>query len=686
MAPGVRPAARERSGLRAGMILVVAALCADAGHAGAAEDAGTGSIFARGAGNRAFGMGSAFVASADDASALIWNPAGLAYLKRAELEAAQSSDLGLGMSDGYAILALPSWRWGAVGMSFRHFGVGGIEQRDSRNVLLAENLGDSEFEMGLGYGRRLGEAWSVGGALKLQHQSLAGFSGGGLGMDFGVTARPAAALGLDLPWAENLSWGLALRNAVEPAIRLDQESVSDPMVLRTGLAWRTLLPTGGELLAEIDLSRSAGVSPRMHAGLEFRAHPSAALRLGVNHGVLTAGTGLRWRDLSFDYAYQDNPISAEHRAGVTLGFGATTQQSRMAHRRREDERIEHRLDEGFRQRQSEQVAGLLERVAQSRAQGDFDGALELLALASALEPGAPGAAALETAVLKDRALALERAEDFAAATLSWNRALTATPGDTAAAAGVARCRAESDQRARRTSEIRDQFALAMDAYAAGDLPVARTGFRVVLTAEPADAEARRMLQRTEHAIARRAEGLADQAASALRGGALETAASFLAQAEAFDRSAAGVAETAQTLARARQAEAGRALRSATRPDSARAPARPVANEASKLSDREVEDLYQRGLAALRAQRDEDALRYWELVWSERPGYREVNTYLKREYLTRGMESFASGRLDDAVAQWELVLRVDPADARARGYLERAQKQRLRSREILGAGR
>src|SRR5436309_11514578 len=58
----------------AGFALVVG------GHplaASAAEDAGTRSVFAQGAGNRAVGMGGAFVGVADDASATMWNPAGL---------------------------------------------------------------------------------------------------------------------------------------------------------------------------------------------------------------------------------------------------------------------------------------------------------------------------------------------------------------------------------------------------------------------------------------------------------------------------------------------------------------------------------------------------------------------------------------------------------------------------------
>jgi tetratricopeptide (TPR) repeat protein len=154
---------------------------------------------------------------------------------------------------------------------------------------------------------------------------------------------------------------------------------------------------------------------------------------------------------------------------------------------------------------------------------------------------------------------------------------------------------------------------------------------------------------------------------------------MLARTEQAIGNRAAQARARAAEAAARSAEA--AARTAHAPESAGA-AHPVSS-APPLSDREAEDLYRRGLAAVRAQRSDDAIRYWELVWSSRPDYREVATCLKREYLTRGMEAFAAGRVDDATSEWQRVLRVDPDDARARGYLERARQQRARSREILG---
>jgi len=626
--------------------LALACFAAAATPSRAAWDSGTQSVFATGAGERALAMGGAFVATGRDASALMWNPAGLAGISRAEFQAGQSGDLGLGMTESYAAIALPSWRWGAAGLSLRHFGAGGIERRDARNVLLARDLTDSELEMAFGYAWRAGDAWNVGGAVKLQHQSLAGYSGSGVGLDLGFSGRPAAAFAGAPDWLQSIRYGLSIRNALEPTIRLDRENVKDPLAMRGGLAWEGLLPSGGGLVAEVDLARSGDVL-RPHAGLEYRPLPAAALLVGTRAGALTAGTTFRWHDLTVSYAFEDNPLGESHRAGIRYGFGLTTDASRERHRRREDERLEARLGDAFRSRQAEQVSGLLAQARAAREQGDPATALEKLAWIQTLEPDHAEAAALEIGCLADRARAIEHGGDFAGAVVAWENLRARAPHDTAAAAGALRCRAESDRRARRHADIRERFARGLDALAGEDLAAAREHFAAVLRLDPQDAEAARMLDRTEQALARRARLQAEQVARA---------------------------EQAR-----RAAEASRRRAAADSGSTAPPPAAPA------LGDREVEDLYRRGAEALRAQRPDDALRYWELVWSARPTYREVATWLEREYLTRGMESFAAGRFDDAVDQWQRVLRIDPADERARGYLDRALKQRERSREILGVG-
>ena len=123
---------------------------------------------------------------------------------------------------------------------------------------------------------------------------------------------------------------------------------------------------------------------------------------------------------------------------------------------------------------------------------------------------------------------------------------------------------------------------------------------------------------------------------------------------------------------------------ASSPASAAGPASPVEPGPQSLTSaqrRELAELYNSGIQAAESGRTEDAVNYWELVWSADPGYGMVAEYLKREYLARGMEYFADGRLDDAVRDWEQALRIDPDDERATGYLKRVRQQQNRMREI-----
>jgi len=204
----VRRPARGLSALPAALAisgaLAALSMALFAPSAFAAEDAGTRSIFASGAGNRALGMGGAFAGVADDASAMIWNPGGLAQLQRLEVQATHAA-YDLGSREEYVAAVMPDWRWGTAGLSVRYFGIDGIESRDDGNALGGANLSDTEMEIGLGYGRPLSRSLSLGGTVKLQRQSLAGFSGSALGADIGVLGRVPSGPLAHAGWMERLS-------------------------------------------------------------------------------------------------------------------------------------------------------------------------------------------------------------------------------------------------------------------------------------------------------------------------------------------------------------------------------------------------------------------------------------------------------------------------------------------------
>ena len=657
--------------------VLLASLALGATSARAGDDAGTRSVFSTGAGMRALALGGAFSALADDASASLWNPAGLGRVEQGQLQFAQAQ-YALEFQETFAAAVYPDWRWGAMALTMRHFGTGGIEQRDERNTLMADDLSSNESEIGLAYGRAFGPAWSAGMAAKLRSQELAGHSGTGMGADLGLHFRPGVALGAESGWSRGIQLGLALRNVIEPSIRLDQESVADPSSARFGLALEPPLGERLDMTVSIDVEKARGVGTRTHAGVELRPNALVALRAGLDHGTFTAGTAFRFRDAEVAYAFENEPLGAAHRAGLTFRFGSTVPDAREAAARAEEERFSARLAETERQRDLQRIESLLARAEEARSHQDFDQAASLIATARVIDPEHLGARTLEVALLAERGAALEKADDPSEAAVTYQQALTLAPGDTALVRALDRSRAARDARARRSEDLRRRFDAALSAFAAERLATARDGFAAIVAAQPGDAEARLMLERVQRAIAQRTQDLMRRASLLSQAGELDEAEKLLARARELDPQAAGLAEATQALEQ-RRLEGGRRTPEKIT-NAVPAPAR------TPYEERDLANFYRRGVEAFQAGRSDEALRFWELVWSIRPGYQRVDEYLKREYLTRGMEHFAAGRLIEAVSQWERALQVDPKDPRALGYLARAHEQIERARAIGGGKR
>lgn len=662
-----------------GMMLPVA-------PASALDDGGGRSVFATGAGNRALAMGGAYTAVADDASASVWNPAGLGLIPRKELQATQTSLFGLGFNEQYASIALPNWRWGTVALTWRHFGVDGIESRDERGFLLSDNLEDTETELALGYGRLFGNGHlALGGTVKVQNHKLAGYSGSGLGADLGFWAQPLHLLGVER-FAHALSCGVSLRNALEPKIKLDQDNVPDPMVLRSGLAWSQEIGDNLDLLLATDLERSPDMDSRIHVGAECRVLGALAVRAGVADGMLTAGAGFRLRGISTDYQYENNELGDIHRFGLTVGFGLTVTENRDAARDAQEAAIRERLEQAFSSRNRTREQNIADKLSDDLDARRWEDALNGVGTLAVLAPQRDDLGRLEAAAWRGVAADQEAADDLAAAALSYRRALAVLPTDTRSVAGLQRVQTESERRSARGREIKDHFEAAMDAFARGDLLAARDGFAKVTELAPGDDDAAIMLTHTHQAITRRASALAESALTLVQAGQLDGARSRVAEARTLDATAPGIDTAEAAIRGAEQRLASAVVRSESVSRSMPRPTStiPVALAAPLISEhrrQELDEMYQRGLAAMQDGRRSDAVRYWEIVWSADADHAQVREHLTQEYLARGMEAYADGGLRNAVSNWEQAVRVAPDDPRARGYLERAHNQLARMQKI-----
>ena len=653
------------------------------------DDAGTTSVFAYGAGNRALAMGGAFSAIADDASAPLWNPAGLGLLQQSQVQGSQASLYGIDIGEQYGTAAFPSWRFGTASATFRRFTVGGIDQRDDRNAILPGELRNTQTEFTLSYGRSVAPSWSVGASIKAQRQELAGYSDSGIGLDAGVLLKPAVAFRPDAAWTSRLQLGFTIRNLVEPSIRLVEESVPDPTTTRVGVSYLQPyggLPVGpGAVLVACDLEKTKERSALVHAGVEWSVHPVLALRAGAIGGDPRYGAGIRWRGASFDYVFEDNVIDPVHRFGVSYAFGATLTERRESALAAEEEYFRRQLADTFEERERARVTELVRRAATLLDAGRTDEALEVVATVFALDPEHAAARDLEIRGLISQARSLESQEEFASAAVVYSRVLNVRPDHADAIDGLARCRAESDERAERSTRIRELFATALDAFTGGDLRRAREGFASVLELAPDDTEAQAMLRRTETAIAVRVKGLLAQAERFLNRGLLADAEDALHQARLLDPNAPGFAALSARVRKAEEALASAAGSKAAPTVAAEAPrVVPKAPALSRKQREELADLYRRGITAMEENRPDVALQYWELVWTSDPMFQNVAEYLKREYLLRGLDSFSQGGLDEAVRLWEKALSVDPTDEKTISYLARAKEQQSRTREILRA--
>jgi tetratricopeptide (TPR) repeat protein len=638
-------------------VLILAAL-GPARPAGAAEDGGARSVFARGAGERALSLGGAYGAVDGDPTTLYWNPAGLADLSRTSLAVSHTNLIGMGFYEQYGTVALPSWRLGTFAISLRRFGVDGIEGRDSRGTVTDTDLNNSESELALGYARGFGGAWKVGAALKMQRQDLAGNSGGGLGLDAGVIVRPALVLGSTSAWADDLSLGLTFRNLVEPTIRLAEDDVRDPSGIRLGAAFATALGDHFDAVLMTDVEKTKDMDTDFHAGVEVTLMEILALRLGSNAGTLTAGLGTEVRGIEAHYTFEDNPLETVHRFGLIVGFGKTVEERRLADMKRRETELHARLAKAFADEEQQRIAATVAAIESNLDAGRYESALAGVRTLDVMAPDHPASANLEAAALYGLGRRSEAAGEIAGALVAYQDCLLVNPSHTEARAGLERVTAAGQRRAQHDDQVRDLSGRAMQAYAEGDLETARELYARAIALAPGDSELVALAGHVDDAIGMRAE---------------------IAEAQAAARAAAASADAAT-------GPSPRTEPTGTATGTTLVAAAPSFADLPEIRRNEIADLYERGVTAAKAGRRDDAIRYWELVWNAAPDYQNVAGHLKQEYQARGMDAFAEGRLDRAVEIWEQALAVDPADERTQGYLERAHEHRARIRKIRDSGR
>lgn len=285
----------------------------------------TGAAFLKlGVGARPIGMGSAFVAVADDANAIYWNPAGLAGLEKREISAMHTEWITDIRYDflGYVH---PTSKLGTFAGSFSYLSMGEMERRGENREKLSGGFTAYDLAVALSYSRELSQSMNLGVNIRFIQQKIEDEDAYGIAFDLGGIYK--------MP-VKGLSVGFTLQN-LGPKMKFIDESYSLPLTLTMGVGYR-FVP--GLILALDVKHQLIEKRTTLSLGTEYWPFSLLALRAGyvgrllsavVNRGDekigdflgLGAGLGMRLFGYQMDYSFVPfGDLGETHRISFSARF------------------------------------------------------------------------------------------------------------------------------------------------------------------------------------------------------------------------------------------------------------------------------------------------------------------------------------------------------------------------------
>ncbi len=304
-----------------------------------------------GAGGRALALGGAYVALANDPSSVLWNPAGLARTRRVQgylshmtlyrSQAAHNFAVGTVEISPGLVLGL-SWvrlsiddipRFSALQGSrfdrlrdrpeWRSTGEAEGSFRSADNAFFFSVARRYRFNLMFGQGLTLLTVpleLSFGMNMKLLRRNLDQASASAQSLDLGMLisfGRRASGR-----MARVFSFGLSIFDLAATRLNWNTGSgYADPIPVRVqaGAAMRQRLPGEAGVLA-ITLTQNLLAVQQPRAGLEYQLGRTLSLRVGYRPEGWSAGAGLTFGRVMFDYAFSVHELGATHRIGGGARF------------------------------------------------------------------------------------------------------------------------------------------------------------------------------------------------------------------------------------------------------------------------------------------------------------------------------------------------------------------------------
>jgi long-subunit fatty acid transport protein len=270
---------------------------------------------------RAWGLGQSYVAVADDATAIYWNPGGLGFLEGTQVSLTHSQLIPMLADDVYfesanISHAIPGI--GTVGFNAIYLTYGKWWETTSEGEQVEEHT-SYEFAFGGYYAFKVTDRSAFGVGLKVSRVYLAPATrqtnfvegaGWSFAADFGFLGK-----GLMGSWVDRFSYGFALQNlGPDMSFVSKDESAPLPRTLRGGIAFKPFVSEGFSSLVSLEATKALiGLDEIFTEGQFSEVTRDATL----NGGLEVTVAGFVAPRLGYIYDH-DGKIE-----GFTFGFGVS---------------------------------------------------------------------------------------------------------------------------------------------------------------------------------------------------------------------------------------------------------------------------------------------------------------------------------------------------------------------------
>ena len=285
-----------------------------------------------GAGARSAAMADAFVAVADDATALMHNPAGLVQFQENQVHFSHTSWL-VDLQHEYAGAVIRLSGFDAVGVSFTALHTADMEiTTETQPFGTGRYFSYGDMALGLSYARALTTQFSFGATLRYVEETIDVLKTRAVMLDLGTFYRTGLGSTRFSVVVSNFGGnvspaGTVTRQGQAPVSSFQE--FSPPTLFKIGFAFEPYEDELHRITTSIQLNHPNDNSENVALGAEYAWNSLFFVRAGYKFNVdeegLTAGAGIaapvgigRAR---FDYAFaQFAHLNSVHRVSLTLGF------------------------------------------------------------------------------------------------------------------------------------------------------------------------------------------------------------------------------------------------------------------------------------------------------------------------------------------------------------------------------